>query len=108
MPKKIAKRPIPIDRVLDAFSYDAENGVLINKKTSFAYRRCDPRGYVVVPFEGVVYMAHRLIYAIVYGKEPNEIDHINGIKDDNRLENIRSCTRSQNIQSYYDRQRASL
>jgi hypothetical protein len=43
------------------------------------------------------YKAHRVIFAIAYGRWPtHEIDHINGNKADNRLCNLREATRSQN------------
>jgi len=32
----------------------------------------------------------------MYGEFPEEIDHINGIRDDNRIANLRSVTRGQN------------
>ena len=41
--------------------------------------------------------AHRLCYFITTGSMPfDQIDHINGIKDDNSPENLRSCNNSQN------------
>ena len=43
------------------------------------------------------YLAHRVIWAIVHGKWPlNHIDHINGIRDDNRIVNLRDVSRGQN------------
>ena len=43
------------------------------------------------------YLAHRVIWAITYGEWPlNHIDHINGIRDDNRIENLRDVSRSEN------------
>jgi len=45
---------------------------------------------------GKQHKAHRLIWLYVYGEMPKEIDHINGDRQDNRLENLRSVTRSQN------------
>jgi hypothetical protein len=40
--------------------------------------------------------AHQFIYYIATGKIVDEIDHINGVRDDNRIENLREVTQSQN------------
>ena len=44
------------------------------------------------------YYKHRLVWIYHYGEIPKhkEVDHINGDKSDNRIENIRLATRSQN------------
>lgn len=48
-------------------------------------------------FDKKHYLAHRLAWLHYYGEWPeNEIDHINNQRDDNRIENLRNTTRSQN------------
>ena len=57
----------------------------------------DVHGYVVVFFNGKIYKAHRLIWAIVHGELPKgHIDHINGNRSDNRIQNLRVVTQQQN------------
>jgi hypothetical protein len=58
-------------------------------------------GYLYIGIGGVNYRAHRLTYAYVHGKCPAdmELDHRNGDKLDNRVENLRLVTRAQNCQN---------
>jgi hypothetical protein len=54
-------------------------------------------GYRAIGINGKILLEHRLIWMYVHGVMPTKfIDHINGIKDDNRIENLRECTQSQN------------
>lgn len=50
------------------------------------------------------YYIHRLILATFIGECPSgmQVNHKNGIKTDNRLENLEYVTRSQNIKHSYD------
>lgn len=54
------------------------------------------RGYRIVQFLGQKYLAHRLIWKIVTGGDPIEVDHINGDSSDNRWCNLRSVTGQEN------------
>lgn len=50
------------------------------------------RGYKVGRIEDNGFFAHRVIWKMVYGTEPDQIDHIDGNPGHNRLENFReSC-----------------
>ena len=53
-------------------------------------------GYRHVTWLGKVYKVHRLIFLLEYGYLPPEVDHINGDRQDNRIENLRAADRSQN------------
>lgn len=55
-------------------------------------------GHLVVRYKRKLYKVHRVIHEIFHGPIPKgmEIDHINGVRDDNRMENLRLVTRSQN------------
>lgn len=53
-------------------------------------------GYAHCRIEGKMYLLHRLIFLMHKGYLPNEIDHINGVRHDNRIENLREVTRAQN------------
>ncbi len=54
-------------------------------------------GYRILEFKGCIYQVHRLVWWMIYGVMPNEeIDHINGIRNDNRICNLRDASRSQN------------
>lgn len=53
-------------------------------------------GYRQGTINGVRTTAHRVIWKMVHDVEPEEIDHINGVRTDNRLENLRAVTRKEN------------
>ena len=56
------------------------------------------RGYRRIRIKGKMYQEHRLIYAYHNPDwdESGEIDHINRIRDDNRIENLRVVTSQEN------------
>lgn len=100
---------IRAEHVREKYDLDAERGVLIfraGKKKGLpciAYNHC---GYLMaaVKVDGKHYtvLVHRLIWMHVHGEWPNgEIDHINGVRDDNRLENLRVTDRRGNMQNQH-------
>jgi hypothetical protein len=57
-------------------------------------------GYRIVRLKRVNFMEHRLIWFFVHGAWPkNGLDHKNGIKDDNRPDNLRDVTKTVNNQN---------
>ncbi len=57
----------------------------------------DARGYLNLHIFCKSYRGHRLAWVIMTGEWPvDEIDHINGVKSDNRFANLREATSSEN------------
>jgi hypothetical protein len=90
----------------EIFRYDMITGKLywnVNRsrrqekgKEAGSYRN----GYRLVEYCGKPYSVHRIIWLLTYGNWPNgEIDHINGIKDDNRICNLRDVSHRGNTQN---------
>lgn len=87
------------------FDYNPETGILTWKvKTSKSVKIGDvagfknSKGHLQVGINRIKYLAHRIIWIMCEGEIPSgyEIDHINMIKNDNRLSNLRLSTSSQN------------
>ena len=57
----------------------------------------DNTGYKRISINKKLYRNHRLIFLMYIGKLPKIIDHINGNKLDNRIENLREATHSENL-----------
>ena len=57
-----------------------------------------PDGYLQLKINYKIYFLHRLAWFYIYKQWPlNEIDHINGIRDDNRIINLQDITHLDNM-----------
>ena len=54
-------------------------------------------GYLRVSINKQRYFAHRVVFALINGFWPKQVDHANGIKTDNRICNLRACSQSENM-----------
>ena len=63
-------------------------------------------GYRTATIKGKHVQLHRLAWIFVYGEISSEmIDHINGIRDDNRIENLRLASHAQNMHNSHSREK---
>lgn len=92
-------------RLLELISYDKETGKIIRRKSGRGFHFVPGKeaggkandGYRRIKLDMKSYQVHRIAWLYVHGVFPSFfIDHINGVKDDNRIENLREVTRSQN------------
>lgn len=59
-----------------------------------------PYGYRLIRVKGIDYFAHRLAWYMWHdGIAPEFIDHINGVRDDNRIQNLRSVNHEDNTKN---------
>lgn len=98
------KEALTAERLREVLNYDPETGI-------FTWRKMNRRhwllgtvagarhsgGYVRIYVNGREHYGHRLAWLYIHGEwPPEQIDHINGIRTDNRIENLRPATVSQN------------
>lgn len=80
--------------------FDYQNGALLWRGPHRLGKIAGARlgsGYRQIMVAGKNYLAHRLVW-LWHGRElPKEVDHINGDKSDNRIENLRAANKSQNM-----------
>ena len=79
--------------------FDYHNGILIAKsgpKKGMRTGHATSKGYRKVRVFGTPRFEHRVIWKLIHGNDPDVIDHINGDRGDNRVENLRSVSISQN------------
>lgn len=56
-------------------------------------------GYGYTTIHGRAYLSHRLIWKLLYNTEPAQIDHINGDRLFNRIDNLRAVDRAENMKN---------
>lgn len=99
-----------IDYAIEFLDYNKDTGVFLWKKKPKMVNRptkCNPgmeagslhrSGYKTMTINKKHIQLHRLAWVLCNGRIQTEmIDHINGVRHDNRLANLRLATRSQNL-----------
>ncbi|MGO4743995.1 HNH endonuclease [Serratia quinivorans] len=93
-----------IKRYRECFSYDEKSPTCLAWKSRVA--NCvkigamagGPHwsGYWYVRLDGQSYAAHRVVYGLINGYLPDEVDHIDLNRSNNKISNLRASTTSQN------------
>lgn len=84
----------------ELFKY--EDGKLIRKVSVSSARAgtvvgsVENNGYIRVRVDTKKYSVHQVVFVLFHGYLPKIIDHVNGIKTDNRIENLREATSFEN------------
>lgn len=100
----MSKHDLTAARLRELVNYNPDTGLMTwkisrNQKalagTEVGHQ--EAKGYRSACIDGKDFKVHRLAWLYVYGQWPkNQIDHLNQIKDDNRIVNLRDVTNSQN------------
>lgn len=98
-----------LEELKEFLFYDPETGIFTRKKSIKPRGSAKPeaiagvidnKGYIQIWVKQKKYRAHRLAWLFVYHEWPrNQIDHINGIKTDNRICNLRDVSNDENQQN---------
>lgn len=89
------------------FKYVEETGEMLRRTRNGkivpwfrSYNKVNPSGYYNLTVGGVCVGVHCAVWAYHNGAWANgDVDHINGIRTDNRIENLRILNRQQNLQN---------
>ena len=90
-----------VAHIVKNYTYDRERGVVVNRRLNRVVKgTVNNVGYVITRLwicgQHPTIKLHHMVWMVVHGRLPMQIDHINGDKTDNRLENLREVTQSEN------------
>ena len=86
------------DIIIEDFTYKPETGELFRKGK--LVQTVSTKGYLVANVQGRVLYGHRICWFLHYGRWPTYgLDHINRVKTDNKINNLRDVPQSINLEN---------
>lgn len=94
------------DKKTGAFTWGKKTSKNISIGMKAGYKT--QKGYIRISYKGKSIFAHRLAWFIAYGSiNDQEIDHIKGTRDDNRISNLRVISHADNVRQLNKSKRQS-
>lgn len=94
------------ERLKEVLEYDTGTGAFTRKLSRPGYLVGSDAGYTTedgyrrIGIDGNDYLAHRLAFLYVEGYFPeHDIDHMDGVRDNNKYDNLRHASRTCNLQN---------
>lgn len=103
----MAAQNLTQNQLKEILHYDPETGIFtwlvtLNSRaiTGREAGHVGHTGYIRIRYKGVEYLGHRLAWLYVHGEwPPNHLDHINHIRSDNRIANLRESSYAKNAKN---------
>ena len=102
------RKPLTADRLKELLTYEPVTGIFTRRKRTcsrvwvgMVAGNITNKGYVKICVDSFPYLAHRLAWLYITGAWPLTIDHINGVRTDNRFINLRSVSNAINAQNVF-------
>ena len=100
-------KDITVESLRGLLDYDPDTGIFCWRvsrgnriKVGAAAGTVSSNGYIVIRVDGTRFKAHRLAWLYTHGVMPtHDIDHLNRVRADNRIANLRDVSRSMNLQN---------
>lgn len=97
---------LSVERIHELFLVDVDSGTFLRKESRGPSKKGSVAGclagagYRYLMVDKKLYLEHRLVWFVAHGRWPEScIDHVNGVRHDNRIQNLREATVAENLKN---------